>query len=156
MEFFSIQIFILLGQQCQVTIGISSSEQTIYEAPGFLNDTVGYNTHTGHLYSNLKDVGNTRGHRCERGDTIGLEIDAFEKEMSVALFSKNFRPIGTRYLTLRDHSRFYPTIFIENAGDPVELLVYWQTRVSVPPHYSVVSSFFQVLRIGLKSILFTL
>jgi hypothetical protein len=80
-----------------------------------------------------------RGHRCKKGDTVGLEIEVFDKEMSVVLFSKNFRPIGTRYMTLRDHSQYFPTILIENAGDPVDLLVYWQTRVSVPPHYSVVS-----------------
>lgn len=86
-----------------------------------------------------------RGHRCRKGDTIGVEIEVFDTEMSVALFSKNFRPIGTRYLTLRDHSQFFPTILIENAGEPVELLVYWQTRVSVPPHYSVVSDCFVLL-----------
>jgi len=79
-----------------------------------------------------------RGHRCKKGDTIGVEVEVFEKEMSVVLFSKNFRPIGTRYMTLRDHSQYFPTILIENNGDPVELLVYWQTRVSVPSHYSVV------------------
>lgn len=87
-----------------------------------------------------------RGHRCRKGDTIGVEIEVFEQEMSVALFSKNFRPIGTRYLTLHDHSQFFPTIIIENGGDPVELLVYWQTRVSVPPHYSVVSYCFYFLK----------
>ncbi len=112
------------------------------EAPGLTDDSVGYNTFTGKLYSNRKDVGNMRGHRCRKGETIGVEIEVFDKEMSVALFSKNFRPIGTRYLTLRDHSQFFPTILIENASTPVELLVYWQTRVSVPPHYSVVSVFF--------------
>jgi hypothetical protein len=88
-----------------------------------------------------------RGHRCKKGDTIGVEIEVFDKEMSVALFSKNFRPIGTRYMTLRDHSEYFPTILIENGGEPVELLVYWQTRVSVPPHYSVVSDIFFVDRI---------
>ncbi|UJR28669.1 hypothetical protein I4U23_009898 [Adineta vaga] len=126
-----------ISQQCQVTIGITSSDHTLYEAPGFSDDTVGYNAYTGKLYSNRKDIGNMRGHRCQKGDTVGLEIETFDQEMSVVLFSKNFRPIGTRYITLRDRTQFYPTIFIENAGDPVELLVYWQTRVSVPPHYSV-------------------
>lgn len=80
-----------------------------------------------------------RGQRCKKGDTMGLEIEVFDKEMSVALFSRNFRPVGTRYLTLRDHSQFFPTILIENGGEPVELLVHWHTRVSVPPHFSVVS-----------------
>lgn len=112
------------------------------EAPGLANDTVGYSSYTGKLFSNRKDVGNMRGHRCKRGDTMGVEIEVFEKEVSVALFSKNFRPIGTRYLTLRDHSQYFPTILIENGGEPVDLLVYWQTRVSVPPHYSVVRFLF--------------
>jgi len=125
-----------------VTIGIASSKHALNEAPGLSNDTVGYNTYTGKLYSNRKDIGNMRGHRCKKGDTIGVEIEVFDKEMSIALFSKNFRPIGTRYITLREHSQYFPTILIENGGDPVELLVYWQTRVSVPPHYSVVSLIF--------------
>ncbi|CAF5205961.1 unnamed protein product, partial [Rotaria magnacalcarata] len=124
-------------EHCQITIGIASSKHALNEPPGLVNDSVGYDTFAGKLYSNRKDVGNMRGHRCRKGDTIGVEIEVFEQEMSVALFSKNFRPIGTRYLTLHDHSQFFPTIIIENGGDPVELLVYWQTRVSVPPHYSV-------------------
>lgn len=125
-----------------MTIGIASSAIALNDAPGLVHDSVGYNTLTGKLYSNHKDIGNMRGHRCRKGDTIGVEIEVFESEMSVALFSKNFRPIGTRYLTLRDHSQYYPTILIENDGQAVELLVYWQTRVSVPPHYSVVSHHF--------------
>ena len=119
-------------------VGIASSKHGSNEAPGLADDTVGINSQTGKLYSNRKDVGNMRGHRCRQGDTIGVEIEVFDKDMSVALFTKNFRPIGTRYLTLRDHSHYCPTIFIENGGDPVDLLVYWQTRVSVPPHFSVV------------------
>lgn len=121
-------------------IGIASSRHELNEAPGFANDSVGFNSFTGKLHSNRKDVGNMRGHRCKRGDTMGIEVEVFDNEMSVVLFSKNFRPIGTRYLTLRDHYQYFPTILIENGGDPVDLLVYWQTRVSVPQHYSVVKS----------------
>lgn len=126
-----------ITDQCEVNVGIASSKFEINVAPGLSKDTVGYNSRTGRLYSNRKDVGNMRGHRCKKGDTIGVEVEVFEKEMSVVLFSKNFRPIGTRYMTLRDHSQYFPTILIETNGDPVELLVYWQTRVSVPSHYSV-------------------
>jgi hypothetical protein len=79
------------------------------------------------------------GHRCQKGDTMGVAVEVFDEKMSVVLFSKNFRPIGTRYLTLDDRTQYFPTILIESNGDPVELLVYWQTRVSVPPTYSVVS-----------------
>lgn len=83
-----------------------------------------------------------RGHRCYKGDTMGIEIVAFGKEMSVVLFTRNFQPIGTRFLTLNDHSEYFPTILIENNGDSVELLAYWQTRVSVPTQYNIVSSDF--------------
>ena len=127
------------GKQCQVIVGIASSKHQLNEAPGIDHDTIGYNSYTGKLYSNRKDIGNMRGHKCKSGDTMGVEIEVFDKQMSVGLFSKNFRPIGTRYLTLKDSSEYFPTILIESNGDPVELIVYWQTRVSVPPHYSVVS-----------------
>ncbi|CAF2557981.1 unnamed protein product [Rotaria sp. Silwood2] len=126
-----------ISKQCQVTVGIASSKHQFNEAPGIVNDTVGYNSYTGKLYSNRKDTGNMRGQKCNKGDTMGVEIEVFDKEMSVVLFNKNFRPVGTRYLTLNDHSQYFPTILIENNGDPVELLVYWQTRVSVPPNYSM-------------------
>jgi hypothetical protein len=117
--------YLCIGEQCEITIGIASSKHA----------------YTGKFYTNRKDVGNMRGHRCKQGDTIGVEIDTYDRQMSVVLFSKNFRPIGTRYLTLQDHTQFYPTILIESNGDPVDLLVYWQTRVSVPPRYSVVRCF---------------
>jgi len=104
-----------------------------------VRDSVGYNSYTGKLYSNRKDKGNMNGNKCQKGETMGVEIEVFNEDMSVVLFSKNFRPIGTRYLTLKDHSTYFPTILIESNGDPVDLLVYWQTRVSVPPQYSVVS-----------------
>jgi hypothetical protein len=122
-----------------VIIGIASDKHDLNEAPGLFRDTVGYNSSNGHLYTNRKDSGNMRGHRCRQGDTMGVEIDLFDKEMSVVLFSKNFRPIGTRYLTLTDHDQYFPTILIESHGDPVDLSVYWQTRVSLPTQYSVVS-----------------
>lgn len=127
-----------ISPQCQVTVGIASSNHRFNEAPGIDHDTVGYNSYTGKLHTNRKDTGNMQGNKCRKGDTMGVEVEVFNKEMSVILFSKNFRPIGTRYLTLNDHYEYYPTILIESNGDPVELIVYWQTRVSVPPHYSVV------------------
>ena len=129
----------LLGDQCQVIIGVASAAHELNEAPGLFRDTVGYNSLNGHLHSNRKDNGNMRGHRCRQGDTMGVEIDQFHKEMSVVLFSKNFRPIGTRYLTLTDHDQYFPTILIESNGDPVDLSVHWQNRVSLPTQYSAVS-----------------
>jgi hypothetical protein len=137
-RFFFVEL-INISKQCQVIVGIASSEHKLNEAPGMDYDTVGYNSYTGKMYTNRKDTGNMHGHRCQRGDTMGVSVEVFDEKMSVVLFSKNFRPIGTRYLTSDDQSQYFPTILIESNGDPVELLVYWHTRVSVPPSYSVVS-----------------
>lgn len=136
-RFFFVEL-INISPQCQVTIGIASSNHELNEAPGIDRDTVGYNSFTGKLYTNRNDSGNMHGNKCKKGETMGVEIEVFEKDMSVVLFSKNFRPIGTRYLTLKNQFEFYPTILIESNGDPVDLLVYWHTRVCVPPHYSLV------------------
>ena len=76
---------------------------------------------------------------------MGVEISTFDEDMSVVLFSKNFRPIGTRYLTSGNHAQYLPTILVESDGLPVELLIYWQTRVSVPPQYSVVRDCLTIL-----------
>ncbi|CAF1377156.1 unnamed protein product, partial [Didymodactylos carnosus] len=126
-----------ISEQSQIIIGVASSKNSLSKLPGLVTDTVGYHSSEGKLYYNNKDVGNMKGHVCKRGDTMGIEIEVFDKDMSVALFSKNFRPVGTRFLTLQDHSEFMPTIMIESYGEPIELLVYWHTRVSVPPHFSV-------------------
>ena len=70
---------------------------------------------------------------------MGLEIGHFDKKMSVALFTKNFKPIGTRYLTLEDSNQFYPSIEIVSSGEEIEIVAYWQTVVSMPPHFNIVS-----------------
>ncbi|CAF4439126.1 unnamed protein product, partial [Adineta steineri] len=41
-----------INQQCQVIVGVASSKNKLNEAaPGILQDTVGYNSSTGKLYS---------------------------------------------------------------------------------------------------------
>ena len=127
-----------ISPQSQVIIGIASSDHQLNDPPGMDRDTVGYNSQTGKMYTNRKDTGNMYGHQCRKGDTMGVEIEIFSEGRSVVLFSKNFRPIGTRYLTLEDHSEYLPTILIESYGNPVELTVHWHTRVSFPPPYSLV------------------
>ncbi|CAF1350584.1 unnamed protein product, partial [Didymodactylos carnosus] len=126
-----------LSEHSEIIIGIASSKHSLNKLLGLLTDTIGYHSLEGKLYYNSKDVGNMKGHVCKKGDTMGIEIAVFDKDMSVALFSKNFRPVGTRFLTLQDHSEFMPTIMIESHGEPIELLAYWHTRVSVPPHFSL-------------------
>ncbi len=90
---------------------------------------------------NGKSEGNMMGHKCSKGDTMGLEIEVFEKKMSVAIFSKNFKPVGTRYLTLEDHDSFLPTIAVVSEGEEIKMNIYWQTVVSMPPHFNIVSRF---------------
>ena len=71
---------------------------------------------------------------------MAIEIESFNEDMSVVIFSKNFRPIGTRFLTQKDLDQFLPTVAIVSSGESeIELNIYWQTVVSMPPHYNVVS-----------------
>ena len=107
--------------------------------PGSVEDTVGYHSENGYLYYNGKSQGNMMGKKYGRGDAVGIEMEVFEKDMSVAVFSKNFRPVGTRFLTAKNFDEFFPTIGVESSGEPVEIVAYWHTKISMPPHFNVVS-----------------
>ena len=74
-----------------------------------------------------------------KGDTVGLEMEVFERKMSVALFSKNYIPVGTRFLTLKKHKHFFPTVALCANGCDVVIDVVWQNRVAAPPIFSMVS-----------------
>ena len=67
-----------------------------------------------------------------------VELEAFAKDMSVVLFSKNLLPIGTRFLTQKDKSQFLPTIVLCGNGSEVEIDVCWQTHILKPRKYNVV------------------
>jgi hypothetical protein len=137
-RFFFAEIY-KLGSKSNVVIGISSSiEMLTNKLPGVVLETVGYHSDTGYLYYNGKSHGNMMGKKYGRGDAVGIEMEVFEKEMSVALFSKNFRPVGTRFLTAKNFDEFFPTIAVETNGEPVEIVVYWHTKISMPPHFNVV------------------
>ena len=73
-----------------------------------------------------------------KGDTMGLEMEVFEKKMSVAIFSKNFKPVGTRLLTQEDHDSFLATIGVFSDGEEIKLNIFWHTVVSMPPHFNIV------------------
>lgn len=106
--------------------------------PGELEKTVGYHS-SGSLLYNGKSQGNMLGQKYSRGDTTGLEVEVFEKKMSVVIFSKNFKSVGTRYLTLEDHDSFLPTIAVQSGGEEIVMNIYWHTVVSMPPHFNIVS-----------------
>ena len=69
---------------------------------------------------------------------VGVELEVFEENMSVVLFSKNRLPVGTRYLTQTDHTQFLPTVAVCANGSEVKVKVVWQNRVAAPPVFSVV------------------
>jgi hypothetical protein len=107
--------------------------------PGIVEDTVGYHSENGYLYYNGKSQGNMMGKKYGKGDAVGIEMEVMEKDMSVALFSKNYRPVGTRFLTAKNFEEFFPTIAVESNGEPVEIIAYWHTKISMPIHFNVVS-----------------
>lgn len=135
----------LKGANSNVVIGIGEPSffvndvKEVKKLPGEIAQTVGYHSLTGNMLYNGKSHGNMTGHACKRGDSMGLEMEVFEEKMSVAIFSKNFKPVGTRFLTLEDHSSFLATLSVLSCGEEIEINVYWHTVVSMPPHFNVVS-----------------
>ena len=139
-RFFFFEI-IKSGTGSNIVIGVAPASfmdsNTKKMMPGQVQDTIGYNSKTGLMLYNNKSYGNMMGHKCGKGDSMGIEMEVFENDMSVAILSKNFKPVGTRFLTLKDFDEFFPTIAINSTGEQIELNVYWQTVVSMPPHFNV-------------------
>ena len=139
-RFFFFEI-VKLGTSSNVVIGIAPTsllDENFGKLPGQVNDTIGYNSKTGLIFYNSKSHGNMMGHKCGKGDSMGIEMEVFEPDMSVAIFEKNFKPVGTRFLTLKDFEMFLPTLAVQSHGEPIEINVYWHTVVSMPPHFNVV------------------
>lgn len=127
-----------LGRKSNVAVGVASSIQMLNnKLPGIVEDTVGYHSENGYLYYNGKSQGNLMGKKYGKGDAVGIEMEVMEKDMSVALFSKNYRPVGTRFLTAKNFDEFFPTIAVESNGEPVEIIAYWHTKISMPIHFNV-------------------
>lgn len=164
LRFFFIEL-ISVDKSSNVVIGVAPSsilDQKPLKLPGRIQDTIGYESKSGSMYFNNKYKGNMMGHKCSKGitlkiillvslfqvyfkylqgDSMAIEMEVFETDMSVAIFSKNFKPVGTRFLTLNDPEQFLPTVAIQNSGsEDIELNIYWHTVISNPPHFNVVSS----------------
>lgn len=76
------------------------------------------------------------------GDMVGVEISMFDKNHPVALFSKNYRAIGTRYVTMPDQDQMLPTVAVCGNGYEVEIDIYWQNQYLKGPAFSEVSSLY--------------
>ena len=75
------------------------------------------------------------------GDIVGVEMEAFATEMSVALFSRNSRPVGTCYYTQSNRDEFLPTIGLCSNGYDIEIDVCWQNMNCGARNFDVVSHF---------------
>ncbi|XP_071113924.1 uncharacterized protein [Haliotis cracherodii] len=118
-----------LNEDSVVSFGVAGSSFPLKKLPGKCAESVGWVSRDGRLYANEKNQGNMPGERFCEGDTVSMEISSFAKEMSVCLFSKNSRAIGTRYYTEGEMSEHLPTIAVCGNGYDVEIHVYWQTQI---------------------------
>jgi hypothetical protein len=73
------------------------------------------------------------------GDTVGVDLSVFESSLPVVLFSKNYHPIGLRYLMANDTSQYFPTIALCGNGYEVVIDVFWHNRLCVGPTFDIVS-----------------
>ena len=72
------------------------------------------------------------------GDTVGLEVSNFGRKYPMVLFSKNSRPIGTRFLHLTEPGQCLPTVSVCGNGYDVEIDIYWQTQYCMGPRFDEV------------------
>lgn len=73
---------------------------------------------------------------------VGVEISMFDKNHPVALFSKNYRAIGTRYVTMPDQDQMLPTVAVCGNGYDVEIDIYWQNQYLKGPAFSEVRTLY--------------
>ncbi|KAK7447339.1 hypothetical protein BaRGS_00040197 [Batillaria attramentaria] len=128
-----------LNEDSAVSVGVAPKDIPLNRHPGKFRPSVGWHSRLGKLFRNDRSDGNLAGHRYMRGDCIGVEMEAFATEMSVALFSRNFRPVGTCYYTQKDRSQFLPTIGLCGNGYEIQVDVCWQNMNGGPPIFSVVN-----------------
>ncbi|KAK0052845.1 hypothetical protein Bpfe_017699 [Biomphalaria pfeifferi] len=128
-----------LNENSSIGIGVAGKDFPLNKFPGKIKPSVGWASKDGKLYRNSRSDGNLPGEIYQKGDLIGVEMEAFAKEMSVALFIKNLRPVGTAYYTQSDRSSFLPTLALCSNGCEVILEVHWQNTMRGPPIFSVVN-----------------
>ncbi|XP_041355029.1 uncharacterized protein LOC121372654 [Gigantopelta aegis] len=128
-----------LNEDSVVAVGVAGKNLPNNKYPGKFDKSVGWVSRDGKLYYNERTDGNMAGARVGEGDIMTVEVEAFAKDMSVVLFSKNLLPVGTRFLTQKDRSQFLPTIVLCGNGNEVEIDVCWQTHILKPRKYNVMN-----------------
>ncbi|KAL4232460.1 hypothetical protein ACF0H5_007153 [Mactra antiquata] len=131
-SYFCVEI-IKLNEDSVVSVGVADCSFNLSKHPGKCQQSSGYSSRDGKMYSNELSNGNMEGERFGEGDMVGVHIKTFDDQgYSVVLFIKNDRPIGTRYITT-DNNDIYPTISLCGNGYDVVLRVFWQNRLSQAP-----------------------
>ncbi|XP_070191470.1 uncharacterized protein [Littorina saxatilis] len=116
-----------LYEDSTISVGVAGHDLPTNQHPGKFRPSVGWHSRQGRLLRNDRSDGNLAGHRFSRGDMIGVEMEKFAKEMSVVLFSRNNRPVGTCYYTQPHHDEFLPSFGLCSNGHDLEIDVCWQT-----------------------------
>lgn len=124
-----------LDDESVVTFGIADGNFPLNKYPGRTPHTVGYQSRNGKIFANEKSNANTQGHQLHAGDVAGVEVYHFHPRMSVVIFTKNYVPVGTRYLTLDNMKEYFPTIAIYSIMSEVDIDVVLQNRVLGPKVY---------------------
>lgn len=128
-----------LNEDSGIGLGVAGKDFPPNKYPGKFRPSVGWTSKDGKLYRNMRHDGNLSGERFQEGDMVGCEMEAFASEMSVALFTKNMRPVATAYYTQSNRAEFLPTIALCANGHDVVIDVYWQNMMRGAPIFSVVN-----------------
>ncbi|KAK3097806.1 hypothetical protein FSP39_013389 [Pinctada imbricata] len=126
-----------LHEDSVISIGIADHSFPENKHPGKLQNSTGYMSRDGKMYYSGLSEGNLMGERYEEGDTVGLEMSNFDRKYPIVLFSKNQRPIGTRFLHLTEPDTFLPTVALCGNGYDVEIDIFWQNQYCMGPSFDV-------------------
>lgn len=120
-----------LAQHSRITLGIAGPDIDNDAHPGHWNNTVGYHSDSGKCFSSHSSSANTKGEKFSIGDMFGVLVTYFGEDMSTVMFLKNGLPVATRYLFESNHSKFLPTLCLENG--PIDLGIMWpQAAIGIP------------------------
>ncbi|XP_062616121.1 uncharacterized protein LOC134277830 [Saccostrea cucullata] len=125
-----------LNEDSVLTIGLADSKFPLNKHPGKVPESTGYCSRDGKLYYNKQHEGHSQGERFGEGDMVGVEVSNFGRKHPVALFSKNWRGIDTRYVTILDQDQILPTVAVCGNGYDVEIDIFWQNQYLKGPPFN--------------------
>ncbi|ESO94723.1 hypothetical protein LOTGIDRAFT_160956 [Lottia gigantea] len=124
-----------LASNSKITLGIAGPDISEGSHPGNWNNTVGYHSDSGRCYTSHSEIANTTGEKFGIGDIFGVQITYFGLTKCTVVFSKNGRPVATRYLFESNQKTLLPTISLENG--PIDLGITWPDAVVDGPVFQM-------------------